>query len=750
MSAAESTPKPRPSLASRAMPSLRVRFLLLLTALAALALAPWVVAEHLRVNTDGFAVALQDAGSLRFRLLEILTELPQARQDAGTRRRVETLMQEQRTLLDDALRGEPAKRAAACPTPAVCARLEVHLRTWDTDIHPRFVAYLNGSPQPLDALSRDVLLEVNELDLTIRATARAVESRTKDSARLGVWASVVSVLLVMLVAAGIWQVFARIQALSALVGGSADTNLNKAQASTDELDALAEALASGLAAEREQRLTEARRAEELSLQQLATHQVADSLSAWIAGESSLDGALAEVARATGHQHAELVSHSDREAVWRSKHLAWAGTDLGTLRLGGPGAAAHESDEILLDTLSQIFAIACLADRLLAQKTAQGRLAIALGGLVTNPDAAELARSLGNLIAHDAALVELFDASGRLEDTWAVHGEQLTRLAPASEARIPSKVSAFSEDSSEGCAVLRQRSPGAQLAIPLEVEKTVIGAIHLARTTGEFSRQELRAAEALAPVAASALARVQLEARLRFAEQWSTMGAFGRLLAHEIKNPLNSLSLELALLERRVRKLVLPTADLERLDSSVQVVKSELARLTGLTNEYLSMSPKTGQLSVLPVDLHEIVTSVARAHSASITDRGIRLVDELGPGPAMVLGHPDKLKQLVHNLIGNAIEAMASADLRVATLTIQRRDDHYELRVRDTGPGISDPVAIFSPGYTTKPSGTGMGLAISQQIARQHGGRLMARALDTGGAEFTLSLAVHDLPPNSTH
>ena len=173
-----------------------------------------------------------------------------------------------------------------------------------------------------------------------------------------------------------------------------------------------------------------------------------------------------------------------------------------------------------------------------------------------------------------------------------------------------------------------------------------------------------------------------------------------------------------------------------------MVKSELARLTKLTNEYLSMSPKSGALEVQPVDLSEIAASVARTHAASMADRAIRLEEHL-PGPAMVLGHPDKLKQLVHNLLGNAIEAMVGSSVRVATLAIRRHGAEYELAVRDTGPGISDPVAIFTPGFTTKASGTGMGLAISQQIARQHGGRLVARAIETGGAEFTLSIAAHD-------
>jgi signal transduction histidine kinase len=147
-------------------------------------------------------------------------------------------------------------------------------------------------------------------------------------------------------------------------------------------------------------------------------------------------------------------------------------------------------------------------------------------------------------------------------------------------------------------------------------------------------------------------------------------------------------------------------------------------------------------------LRGIVREVMRTYQATTADLHVELKSELGDEPAMVLGDPDRLKQLVHNLLGNAVEALSAAPERVATLRIRKRGSDVELSLRDTGPGIVDPISIFSPGFTTKPSGTGMGLAISQQIARQHGGRLVARALDAGGSEFTLTLSQMDLERES--
>ena len=718
-----------PTWAQRVLPSLRARFYLLLTALAGLALVPWLVTDELRRSTDGFAVAIQEAGSLRFRLLQVLVQLPQARTDPGTRSRLETMLGEQDELLDRAVSGDPSVGFAACPTWEVCERFKAHRTRWRRELLPRIRAELDSDIPVGGALVTDVLLELTELDLTVRAVARIVETRLEHNARLGSWASAGSVLLVALVAAGVGQIFGRIRRLRALVDLGDDRAIAAQIVGTDELDGLADALGRGIAVEREQSRDEARRAESLALQQLATRSVADALGAWLAGSGSLERALTEVAGATGHEIAELVP--DSELAGRA------------LRLRNPCAGREDSDEILIDTLSQVFSIACLAGRLLATKTLQGQLAMALGGLSGRPDAKEIGESLGRLIAHDSAVIELYDSEGRVEDTWAIHSNRLERVGALGDSGVPAGVRVLADGESGACTSLRQRCPGPQLVVPLRVNDQPIGVIYLARGRPEFTEQEARAATAMAPVAASALSRVQLEARLRFAEQWSTLGAFGRLLAHEIKNPLNSLGLELALLERRTSRLELASEDRDRVASSIAVVKSEFARLTSLTNEYLSMSPQSGSLELQRVDLNEIAGSVARAHAASMAEGGIHLEEHLAREPAWVLGHPDKLKQLMHNLVGNAIEAMAGTDTRVATLAVCRQGGDYELSVRDTGPGIADLVSIFTPGYTTKASGTGMGLALSQQIARQHGGRLLARAVDGGGAEFTLRIAAVD-------
>ena len=732
----QARPAPRPLL------SLRARFAVLLAALAVLALAPWVVTQRAHSSTDGFAIAIEQAGSLRFRLLEILVELPDARTDAGARQRVEHYLGDQRENLILAAQGDKAAHQAACPTREVCQRLRDHLERWNKDLEPRFRRVLAGEMDPAKStLGADVMLEVNELDLTVRAAATAVQERGEAHSRAGLVTSVGSMILVALVAFGVWDAFSRIRRLRA-AAESSDVKALGEEHANDEIGALATALSNGIEAEKRRRRTERERAEQLRHQQLATRRSAEALSAWLSGERTLEAALAEVAHATGHEQARLQRDeggADPSPQSRRVGLSWGKRALGNLELVGPASNESASTEVLLDTLRQVFAIACLAEQLLTEKTEHGRLAIALGAITARPGKSELGASLHHLLPHDGAVLEQLDTSGRVEEVWEVHADRVERVASSCGGEPFDEVLALAAGSAACCPLLGARFPGAQLAVPLAVSGTMIGRLYLARAEREFNRQDIDAARAMAPVIASGLARIQLEARLRFAEQWSTLGAFGRLLAHEIKNPLNSMSLELQLLERRIGKLAVGDVDRDKLASSIAVVKNELARLITLSNDYLAFNPKPGALELLPVDLRAIVMEVVRAHAASTSDHGIQVKDELGNAPVMVLGHVHKLKQLLHNLIGNAIEAVSNAAEREITLVLRSQGRDVDFLVRDSGPGISDPVVIFAPGFTTKASGTGMGLAISQQVAKQHGGRLAARNRDGGGAEFVLSL-----------
>ncbi len=222
-----------------------------------------------------------------------------------------------------------------------------------------------------------------------------------------------------------------------------------------------------------------------------------------------------------------------------------------------------------------------------------------------------------------------------------------------------------------------------------------------------------------------------ERRARAAEQLAAVGELTAGLAHEIRNPLNSALLELEVLGRRLTR----SSDLEG-GRSVDAVRAELERLERLLADFLWFArPRNASSHV--GDLRDPVETVARITSAEAGERSIRMVvDCSGDTPKVVLDE-DRVRQVVFNLVRNAMEAIDHH----GTITLRTRasDEHAELQVEDTGPGIpGDPSRVFLPFHTTKQTGTGLGLAIAQRIAVDHGGELRVESRP-GRTLFTLTL-----------
>ncbi len=273
---------------------------------------------------------------------------------------------------------------------------------------------------------------------------------------------------------------------------------------------------------------------------------------------------------------------------------------------------------------------------------------------------------------------------------------------------------------------------------------------LERAAGGFTTQDCETAAGLAPVLASALLRMQLTERLRASEQWTTIGAFGRMLADELRNPLNGLSLQVQLFERRLDRLPASVADRDRLRTRIGAIHDELSRMETLLSEYLSMHPTAGELKLEHVDLGQLLSTVLDAQGDVLLGQDVELETDITDSPAMVLGNPARLRNVLDNLLRNAVESMHGLPTRRLAISLKSAGNEWELVVRDTGSGIDDPVAIFSPGYTTKPSGTGMGLPLTLHTVLQHHGRLVARLAETGGgSEFVLTLPSSDGPDLET-
>jgi signal transduction histidine kinase len=208
------------------------------------------------------------------------------------------------------------------------------------------------------------------------------------------------------------------------------------------------------------------------------------------------------------------------------------------------------------------------------------------------------------------------------------------------------------------------------------------------------------------------------------------------VAHEIGNPLNSLHIHLQLMERSVQKL---DGDAKReLQQSIDVARSEVNRLDSIVTQFLrAIRPSRPQLR--PENLNTIVEEAVRFFTPEIQDRDMVVEQELRSDLPLLQLDRDQMKQAFYNVIKNSLEAMQ----RHGTLRIQTDmdDTHVLIRFVDTGRGMSaeNLSRVFEPYFTTKPSGTGLGLLIVRRIVREHGGELSIESGQGKGLTVTIRL-----------
>ncbi|MEY2601009.1 MAG: hypothetical protein QOJ36_328 [Verrucomicrobiota bacterium] len=208
------------------------------------------------------------------------------------------------------------------------------------------------------------------------------------------------------------------------------------------------------------------------------------------------------------------------------------------------------------------------------------------------------------------------------------------------------------------------------------------------------------------------------------------------VAHEIGNPLNSLNIHLQLIEREARKL--NGAKGVELQESVEVARAEINRLDSIISQFLrAIRPTRPQLR--PENINSIVEETVRFLTPEIKDRDIVVEQELRSDLPLLEIDRDQMKQAFYNVIKNSFEAMKSRGiLRIRT---DMDESHVIVRFTDTGGGISaeNLSRVFEPYFTTKTSGTGLGLLIVRRIVREHGGELSVESSEGKGLTLTIRL-----------
>jgi two-component system, sporulation sensor kinase E len=212
------------------------------------------------------------------------------------------------------------------------------------------------------------------------------------------------------------------------------------------------------------------------------------------------------------------------------------------------------------------------------------------------------------------------------------------------------------------------------------------------------------------------------------------------VAHEIGNPLNSLHIHLQLMERKVRKL--KGEGRRELQESIDVARAEIARLDSIVTQFLrAIRPSKPQLH--SENVNAIVDEAVRFFAPEIQDRDVVVEQELRSDLPLLQLDRDQIKQAFYNVLKNSLEAMKRRGiLRIRT---DMNDAHVLISFIDTGGGMSPEnlSRVFEPYFTTKSSGTGLGLLIVRRIVREHGGELSIESSQGKGLTLTIRLPYLD-------
>ena len=210
-----------------------------------------------------------------------------------------------------------------------------------------------------------------------------------------------------------------------------------------------------------------------------------------------------------------------------------------------------------------------------------------------------------------------------------------------------------------------------------------------------------------------------------AERLAAVGTMAAGLAHEVRNPLNSASLQLALLERRIEKGVGADATLP----IVRIIKGEIERLDRLVREFLAFA-RPHPLEARPVDTEALLSGIAALIRPEAEAAQVSLSVRVAPGVPALAGDEERLRQVLLNLTRNAIEAMPDQGGHLSLRAGSgggAADGQVEIEVEDDGPGFAEDLPVFDAFFTTKPGGTGLGLALVHRIVSDHGGTIRVRS-----------------------
>ena len=226
-----------------------------------------------------------------------------------------------------------------------------------------------------------------------------------------------------------------------------------------------------------------------------------------------------------------------------------------------------------------------------------------------------------------------------------------------------------------------------------------------------------------------------------AQRDAAWGEVARRLAHEIKNPLTPIQLSAERMRRRYLERM-DADEAEVLDRATRTIVNQVDAMKKMVNAF-SEYARVPQINLQPMDLNRLVREVLDLYRSS--ELKTQILEQLSSGDTRIDGDSGRLRQLLHNLLKNALEAVRDVQDSRITVTTRVIDGEtvrqVELCVDDNGPGIEAGVLenIFEPYISTKPKGSGLGMAIVKKIVEEHGGTISAANREEGGAQIRIRL-----------
>lgn len=221
------------------------------------------------------------------------------------------------------------------------------------------------------------------------------------------------------------------------------------------------------------------------------------------------------------------------------------------------------------------------------------------------------------------------------------------------------------------------------------------------------------------------------------ERVAVAGELAGIMAHEVRTPLNALSINAQLAERALRRG--GNDETDRALELLGMLRGEIERINGLLHEYLQVLRHPAPHPARRFSLPQALRDALRFVEPKARDCQVRLELVLAPEVDELLGDESRLRQVLLNIVLNAIQAMPRGGL--VHISTARVADHVLIVIQDTGPGIASEAInrIFQPFVTTKEQGTGLGLAISSRLVREMGGTIVVASQPGQGACFEIRL-----------